>query len=328
MGYNRDNYRRVREEYEHKYRRAREAADARRAEVELAIPEVAALDDRMRGVGLRIMKAAMEGGDYETRLAELRQENEALRRERAVALAAHGYPADYTEVKYECPLCGDTGYVDCVMCRCMKNRLAEAALESSGMIHLLRTQSFDNFSLEYYQNDPAALRRMEQILAIMRSYADGFEAGQSGNLVLFGGTGLGKTHLSSAVARVVIERGYDVYYNSAVGMLSDFEFQRFGNGVGEDSGQGTDRYFDSDLLIIDDLGSEIINQFTTSVLYNVINTRLNRRQSTIISTNLSMEKFQAQYWDRITSRVLGEYRALPFLGTDVRRLKLEGKKKA
>ncbi len=323
MGYNKDSYRRVREEYENKYRRAREAADLRRAEVQLAIPAVVALDQQMQSVGLRIMKAAMDGEGYEDRLAALREENEALRRERGILLAAHGYPADYTEVKYECPLCGDTGYVDCVMCRCMKQKLAEAALESSGMIHLLRAQSFDNFSLDYYRKDPTAYRRMEQILGIMKDYAETFEAGKSGNLVLFGGTGLGKTHLSSAVARVVIERGYDVYYNSAVGLLSDFEFQRFGNGIGEDSGQGTDRYFDCDLLIIDDLGSEVTNQFTVSVLYNLINTRLNRRQATIISTNLTMEKFQSQYWDRITSRVLGEYRTLPFLGTDIRRQKLE-----
>ncbi len=322
MGYNKDNYRRVREEFEGKYRRAREAADARRTEVQLAIPEVAALDRQMQGVGLRIMKAAMEGGDYEARLAELREENESLRRERGILLAAHGYPADYTEVKYECPLCGDTGYVDCVMCRCMKTRLAEDALASSGMIHLLRTQSFDNFTLDYYKNDPVIYRRMEQIKRIMQSYAETFGAGQSGNLVLFGGTGLGKTHLSSAVARVVIERGYDVYYNSAVGMLSDFEFQRFGNGSGEDSGQGTDRYFDCDLLIIDDLGTEVTNQFTTSVLYNLINTRLNRGMATIISTNLTQQDFQARYWDRITSRVLGEYRILPFLGTDIRAQKL------
>ena len=128
-------------------------------------------------------------------------------------------------------------------------------------------------------------------------YAETFEAGKSGNLVLFGGTGLGKTHLSSAVARGVIERGYDVFYVSAVSMLSDFERERFGNSAGGETGVGTDRYFSCDLLIIDDLGTEVNNQFTTSVLYNLINTRLNKRQSTVINTNLTQEEFRRRYWN-------------------------------
>jgi DNA replication protein DnaC len=204
----------------------------------------------------------------------------------------------------------------------MRKKLVEAGFEASGMGNLLREQSFENFDLSYYQNDPAAARRMEQILARMRNYAETFEAGKSGNLVLFGGTGLGKTHLSSAVARGVIERGYNVFYVSAVSMLSDFERERFGNSAGGETGENTDRYFSCDLLIIDDLGTEVHNQFTTSVLYNLINTRLNKRQSTVINTNLTQDEFRKHYWDRITSRVLGEYTVLPFLGTDIRAQKL------
>ena len=116
-----------------------------------------------------------------------------------------------------------------------------------------------------------------------------------------------------------------MFYVSAVSMLSDFERERFGNSAGGETGVGTDRYFSCDLLIIDDLGTEVNNQFTTSVLYNLINTRLNKRQSTIINTNLTQDEFRKRYWDRITSRVLGEYTVLPFLGTDVRAQKLSRK---
>jgi DNA replication protein DnaC len=315
-------YARIREEYATKYLKAREEADLRRSEVHLAIPEVAEIDRALGRTGLSLMEASMQGEDVQTRIAAVRRTNEELRRVRSELLTAHGYPADYTEIRYECPLCGDTGFVDTKMCICMKRKMVEAGFEASGMGNLLREQSFENFDLSYYQNDPAAARRMEQILTRMKQYAHTFEAGKSGNLVLFGGTGLGKTHLSSAVARGVIERGYDVFYVSAVSMLSDFERERFGNSAGGETGESTSRYFSCDLLIIDDLGTEVHNQFTTSVLYNLINTRLNKKQSTVINTNLTQDDFRKHYWDRITSRVLGEYNVLPFLGTDVRAQKL------
>lgn len=321
MGYNQDNYRRIREEYATKYLKAQEAADLRREEIYLAIPEIREADKQLSGMGLEIMKASISG-DPEASIRALREKNLALREARGAILRTHGYPEDYTDIKYECPICADSGFVDCKMCVCMKKKILEAGYESSGMADLLKTQSFENFSLTYYQNDPAALRRMEQILRIMREYADNFTSDKGDSLVLFGGTGLGKTHLSTAVAGRVIDKGYDVFYTGAVNMLSDFEYQRFGNSMTGDVGQDTGRYFSCDLLIIDDLGTEVTNQFTTSVLYNVINTRLNRKKATIISSNLAQADFRARYWDRITSRVLGEYTVLPFLGTDVRSQKL------
>lgn len=323
MPYNQKIYSRIREEYETKYLRAREAAELRRAEVHAVIPELAELDRAMRLTGLSIMEAAVSGTDVDARVAEVRRRNGELAETRRALLEEHGYSADYTEVRYECPLCADSGYVDCRMCVCMKRKLVEASFELSGMSHLLATQNFENFDLSYYMEDASAHRRMTQIHAKMQQYADTFVPGQAGNLVLFGGTGLGKTHLSTAVARTVIEQGHDVLYVSAVSLLSDFEAQRFGNHTsGGETGSDTERYFSCDLLIVDDLGTEVTNQFTTSVLYNLINTRLNRKRATIISTNLNQEEFRKRYWDRITSRVLGEYTVLPFLGKDIRAQKL------
>lgn len=315
-------YSRIREEYQTKYLTAREEADLRRSEVHLAIPEVAEIDRALSRTGLALMAVSLEGKDVEACIAETRRTNAELRSQRAALLVAAGYPADYTEIRYECPLCGDTGFVDTKMCGCLRKKLIEASFDASGMGNLLREQSFESFDLSYYQSDPAAARRMEQILARMKNYAQTFERGKAGNLVLFGGTGLGKTHLSSAVARVVIERGYDVFYVSAISMLSDFERERFGNSAGGETGVSTTRYFGCDLLIIDDLGTEVANQFTTSVLYNLINTRINKKQATVINTNLTQDEFRKRYWDRITSRVLGEYTVLPFLGNDIRAQKL------
>jgi DNA replication protein DnaC len=137
-------------------------------------------------------------------------------------------------------------------------------------------------------------------------------------MIFMGGTGIGKTHLSTAIAGRVIERGFDVFYSGVANLFSDFEMQRYGNSAGGETGLGTSQYFDSDLLIIDDLGTEVINQFTATVLYNVINTRLSRKKSTIINTNFGQDELRAKYADRITSRIFGEYRVIPFVGKDVR----------
>ena len=139
---------------------------------------------------------------------------------------------------------------------------------------------------------------------------------------MFGSTGLGKTHLSSAVAAKVIENGNDVYYTSATNMFADFEEKRFGSSTSYDVTGDISQYFTCDLLIIDDLGAEMINQFTVSCLYNVINTRINRKKPTMLSTNLSQDEFKKKYWDRISSRVMGEYLVLPFFGEDIRRKKI------
>ncbi len=324
MPYNKDIFSRVRREYESKYRRAQDEAEARRAEIHMAVPAVAALDAELRRTGLSIMAAAVEGGDVDARIQAVRAENAALRARRAVLLAAAGYPADYTEPRYECDLCHDSGYGELRMCACMQKRIVEETYAASGISELLRTQTFDTFDLGYYADDPHAYKRMTLILNRIRQFAETFRPGEAESLVFFGGTGLGKTHLSSAVASTVIEKGHDVCYVSAVSLVSDFEFNRFGNrSVGaSDEATETNRYYDCDLLIIDDLGTEVANQFTTSVLYDLINTRLCRRRSTVISTNLSQEDFRRRYWDRITSRVLGEYTVLPFIGKDIRAQKL------
>ncbi len=324
MPYRQDILSRVRREYETKYRRAHDEADARRAEIHIALPAVAELDAELSLTGLSIMAAAMQSGDVDTRIAEVREKNASLRARRAVLLVAAGYPASYTEPRYECAICNDSGFVDTKMCACMRREIIEATFAASGISESMRAQTFESFDLSYYADDPNAHRFMAQILARIKHFADSFKPGESESLVLFGGTGLGKTHLSTAAATTVIERGHDVMYISAVSLIADFEFNRFGNrsmGISEDV-RSTDRYYDCDLLVIDDLGTEITNQFTTSVLYDLINTRLARRRATLISTNLSQDEFRRRYWDRITSRIFGEYTVLPFLGKDVRERKL------
>ncbi len=325
MGYNQANYTRIRKEYETKYLRAREAADLRRSEVLFAIPELAEIDRALGQTGLVVMNAAMQGGDVAEKIEEARRENQALLERKRRLLVDNGFPADYTEVKYECPLCQDEGFYEFKICTCMKKKLVEAAYESSGMAHLLRTQSFENFDLTYYAEDPRTATHMKRVLDITKAYAENFDPASPANMIFMGGTGLGKTHLSTAIAGTVIDKGCDVFYAGAITLLSDFEMQRYGNSAGGETGLGTSQYFDCDLLIIDDLGTEVINQFTATVLYNVINTRLSRKKSTIINTNFSQDELRAKYADRITSRIFGEYRVIPFVGRDVRMGKVQRK---
>jgi DNA replication protein DnaC len=184
----------------------------------------------------------------------------------------------------------------------------------------LKEHTFDTFSLDIYRKNPQSYQRMSHNCETLRSFADRFSDQRSENFLLIGGTGRGKTHLSSAVAGRVIENGNDVYYISAVNLFRGFEKLHFGRGIAD--GEEMHRCFDADLLIIDDLGTELTNQFTVSILYDIVDTRINNRKSTIISTNLDQNELRKRYWDRVTSRLFGEYRPLLFDGIDVREWKL------
>lgn len=318
MGYNRDDLIRIKSEYREKYQRARRNADMRADEVYLRIPRIKEIDVALSRTALEIMSAVTCGKESaEEALIRVRSKNAALMEERVALLRSAGYPEDYTDVHYDCEKCGDTGYIDGKMCECMKRELVMAGYESSGLGRLIATQSFENFSLDYYKTGGANYKNMELYFTSLRSFANGFSSDTYKNFLLVGGTGLGKTHLSTAVAKTVIERGFDVLYVSAIDMFADFEQKQFGSG--EDN---TRRYFDCDLLIIDDLGTELTNQFTVSCLYNVINSRINTARSTFINTNLSKKEIETKYAERITSRLFGEYYPLVFTGIDIRKQKM------
>ena len=318
MGYNRDDLIRVKAEYREKYQKARRNADMRAEEIYLKIPRVREIDTTLSKTALEIMSAVTNGKESaDEALVRVRQRNDALMDERCKLLLSAGYPEDYTDVHYDCEKCGDSGYIDGKMCECMKRELIMAGYESSGLGRLIAKQSFENFSLDYYKTGGANYQNMELYFSSLRAFAQNFSVDTYKNFLLIGGTGLGKTHLSTAVAKTVIERGYDVFYVCAIDMFSDFEQKQFGNG--EDN---TRRYFDCDLLIIDDLGTELTNQFTVSCLYNVINSRINTARSTFINTNLSKKDIETKYSERITSRLFGEYYPLVFTGIDIRKQKM------
>ncbi len=319
MSFSRDNVSRVRADFANRRREAAEESDRRKAELYGKIPELRGLDRQISSIGVQVMGAALQGGDVDGALAEMKADHDALRARRAEMLIAAGYPADYSDIRYRCEICLDTGFTGTKMCVCMRRALVTAGYESSGIGTLMQTQGFDSFSLTYYTG--AERDAMERNLSSLTEFARNFSAHAGESWLLIGATGLGKTHLSTSVAKAVIEGGHDVVYETAHGVFAAFESERFGRG--ETEAGATDRYFDCDLLIIDDLGTELSNQFTLSCLYNVINSRVNGHRSTIINTNLTGAELRARYADRITSRLFGEFKPLMFAGKDIRAQKLK-----
>lgn len=317
MGFSRKNYEYVegllmkrRQESEYRAEKNTREAHARSA-------ELAEIDRKLSTTGFALVRVAMEKTDVAARVAALKEENLALQARRAEILASLGLPENYTDIVPVCPACRDTGRTERGMCACMKQLLVEAGYRSSGLGALLKKQTFDNFSLQYYKDD--ALKYAECALETAKVFAETFDT-TGRNLLFVGGTGLGKTHLSTAIAGRAIERGFDVVYETAQNVIADFEYDRFKSGY-EDTESRAAKYLDCDLLIMDDLGTELTNQFTVSSLYNIINTRINLGKSMIVNTNLGQKNLFERYDERITSRLFGEFDPFLFKGIDIRRQK-------
>lgn len=296
---------------------AEAASEAKRLEIHSLIPETMEIDRELFSTSVKILSIATAGENIEEKMNSLKNENKALREKRAALLVSHGFPADYTDIKYECEKCSDTGFVGMKMCDCFKKAVSLAAFEDSGIGNLVKTQSFETFSLDYYTGQNRVY--MESRLKVLMDFANNFEKNKGENFIFMGATGLGKTHLSTSVAKVVLENGGNVVYETIHDIVSAFEGQRFHGTVTEE--ELTD-YFNCDLLIIDDLGCEVSNNFTVSCLYNIINSRINNDKSTIINTNYTQNELRDKYDDRITSRIFGEFLAIVFSGKDIRGQKL------
>lgn len=293
---------------------ARAEAEGRCEIVRSESEEIAKIDAELSGTGMLIFKTACLGGD----ITPIKERNKALQAKRRELIVGLGYPEDYTDVHYTCEECSDTGFIDGTkVCGCLKELIIKERIASSAMGRLIERQSFDNFDLERYAYDKKVYEIMKANLATAKNYVKNFGRSQE-NLLLIGSTGTGKTHISTAIARELIHKGYDVIYDSTQNVISDFESDRFKSGYGL-SEPKSEKYLECRLLIIDDLGTEFTNAFTVSTLYNLLNTRQNKGLPTIISTNLSQKELAAKYEDRIFSRIIGsDSRVLFFQGKDNR----------
>ncbi len=314
--------------------RRQEAADTleqRTREVYRKVPRVEQLDRQLRATMLQTISLTMKGEqDALEAIARVREQNLALQEERTQAIVQAGYPADYLEEAPFCPRCRDTGLLPGgTTCPCLKLLYNEEQQKELSSLLKLGEETFDSFNLDWYSDKPEADGISPRALMDLAyegclRYAQGFGP-RSVSLLLTGGTGLGKTFLSTCIARVVAEKGYSVVYDTAASIFSRFEMEHFGR-TGDLDAVRDDirRYLDCDLLILDDLGTEMATAFITSALYTLVNGRLAAGKKTIISTNLTPEEIRSRYSPQIYSRIVGEYQVLRFRGQDIRLLKKKG----
>lgn len=284
------------------------------------VPEIEKIDNDLRKLGFRLAKSVMGGADVEVSLKKMREESNKLDELKHSVLVQNGYPEDYLHIKYNCHICKDEGVVDGVMCKCFEKALKEEAYKYSNLPILMDSRTFEDFNLELYPEDGSDLsprKIMEAVFEYCKEYANGYDT-KSENLFLYGGTGLGKTFLSSCIAKSVLEKGYSVFYQPAYKIFPIFEELRFGDRDKDILRMQTDEIFKTDLLIIDDLGTELTTSYTTEVFFDLLNSRINDKKQTIINTNLSLADVQRVYSERITSRIVGNFTQLKFLGEDIR----------
>ena len=314
MSYSQEVYARATEMLERRKEKATMEAQFRFDEISAKIPELESIQQKLSNIGLSISKVFLFSDDKKADMEKLMEESLKLQEEKKKLLVKYGYDENALNITYHCPDCKDTGFIGSRRCKCHKELLKNIERENLSKIAPLDDCTFDAFKTEYYPD----VERAERIRANCLKYATNFTT-NSKSIIFYGGTGLGKTHLSLAIANVAINRGYSVVYGTAQNILNDLQNENFGR---------TDniRYYERavlncDLLIIDDLGTEFKSAYTVAELYNIINSRILAKLPTIISTNSTPQELEEKYDQRVTSRIIGEYAPLVLQGNDIRYIK-------
>lgn len=298
----------------------------RKKEIYEMLPELKAIDEKISLLSIKISKLTFSKPEnYEEYIENIKQDLEVLKNRKTAAYRKNKIPEDYLKPSYECELCSDTGYLSTgERCICFKQKIINQQYKMSNIEHMLRKENFDTFNINIFSNNPypgenlSPRDNMKKIYKECKKFTLDFEKTKD-NLLFYGGTGLGKTFLCNCIAKELIDDGYTVLYQTAFKMfevISNYKFKyRDENDNNKDH---YDMLFETDLLIIDDLGTESNNSFTKTELFNIINSRLIAGKNTLISTNLSIDKIGNHYSDRIVSRILNNYIGCKFYGKDLR----------
>ena len=328
MAYDEKILRRAKQRFEAERNERRKTLESNRENAFRRQPRLREIDAELRKTSGRILAAALRSNSDPVRAVEtLRERNLKLQAEKKSLLKSLRLPFDYLDEKPACPICRDSGYADGHMCRCLVNVYAKEQRKELSKMLDLGAQSFESFSLHWYSDridhtqGMSPRQNMEDIYEDCVEYARNFTP-ESGNLLFFGASGLGKTFLSAAIAREVSAAGFSVVYDTAAHVFQQFEAEKFDRE--EDANHDVNRILRCDLLILDDLGTELATPFMKSALYQIVNTRLIERRSTILSTNLEPKNLSKCYSPQIASRIEGEYQIFGFFGEDIRQLRKEG----
>lgn len=314
-------------EYDEKQLKNKHELDRRTEEVYDAIPEMKELDQLVVSSSVQCAKQLLLGD--EKSLQELKNLTEQAGKKRIQLLTDYGFPKDYLSPVYQCKDCKDTGYIGNEKCHCFKQAVVDIVYSQSNMKVAIARENFANFSYDYYSSnviEPTTKmtprENIEKVVDTCKEFIAKFDQ-EYGNLLIYGNTGVGKTFLANCIAKELLDSAHTVIYLTAFQLFDILEKNKFDKG--EDSFEFQNQFeyiLDCDLLIIDDLGTELNNSFITSQLYLCINERFLRQKSTIISTNLTLDYINSNYSERIFSRIASNYALLKIVGEDIRLKKL------
>lgn len=313
-------------EYENK--RDRNERDRRRRieEVYNKIPAIKRIDEDIKMLGIDMSKAIITNPqDYNEIIEKAKKDIERLKMEKAFLLTESNIELDYMDLKYDCSICEDTGYIESLKkCSCLRQVMVSRAYKMSNLEYILENENYQNFDIDIFKDEPfeeeemTPRENMLEILGITEGFIDNFDERNGDNLLFYGSTGLGKTYLCNCIAKFLLDKNKIVIYQTAFTILDILENRRFGKGDREMSNYQYDLLLDADLLIIDDLGTEVTNTFTNAEIFNIVNTRIIKGKKTIISTNLTPKEISQTYTDRVFSRVFDKFMPLKFYGNDLR----------
>lgn len=294
----------------------------RKEEIQAAAPEILEIEGKIGKLSIELALTAMKNiEDKDHQLNEIRRKLTDLRVEKSELLVSNGFPVDYLSTHYKCNKCKDTGFIGNTKCQCYKKFLVQLYYENSDLKDILEKNNFDNFTFNYYSNErsgdePRSPRKnMEHILSKITNYIKTFNDTNE-NLLFVGNSGTGKTFLTNCIAKELIEQGFLVIYRTADDIIKNLREIKFNNNFDLE-----DLLINCDLLIIDDLGTEQISDFSRTELFNLLNKKLLTHKKMIISTNMSLEDILKTYSERISSRLLGEFNVFKFYGDDIRIMK-------
>ena len=297
----------------------------RQEQIYALIPRVKEIDKEIFKTGASLAKLVLKKSSFDE-LERLRKLNEDLNNEKSEILKQNGYESSFFEDIYVCSSCNDTGFINGKKCSCLTQKIIDKYYEMSNLSNILAIQNFDAFNMEYYSEEiiekfgrsPRA--NMEYIYTRSLKFVEDFGNSVFSNLFFYGHTGLGKTFLSNCIAKDILDKGHSVIYVTSGQLFSFVDDFRFNKDEGQSSVK-LNILMNSDLLIIDDLGTEFNTKIVQSELFNILNTRILNKKSTIISTNIPLKELEEHYHRRIFSRIIGEYLSFHFIGRDIRILK-------
>ncbi len=313
----------IQKQYELIRKENMEEIEARKKTLYDKLPRLKEIEDEMVKLSIDITRAILsKSNTAEVLIDKLKNKQLDLKVEKAEILSANKYPIDYLDSIYKCKLCKDTGFVNYQKCKCYKQREIYLNYEYSNLSFILEKENFEQFRWDYYSDDPdengiSPLKNMQEIYKKCIDFVEQFDE-HNKNLFFIGSPGLGKTFLCNSIAKDLLDKGRSVIYMTVPDLIDTMRKYKFDFDKEENYAHYLNEIYNCDLLIMDDLGTELSTQFSNQAIYNILNKRIVNMKKMIISTNLSGVDFQSTYSERIVSRIIGNFEACRFVGKDIR----------